>query len=196
MKIGLTGNIASGKSTVSSILRQAGLTVIDADLEAHSLYKESPELCQKLASIFGQDILHPSDGIHRPTLGAKVFGNAASLEQLNQCIRPYLRQRLQKLMEDALETNPHVVMDAALIYEGSMESWFDTIWLVHANAQTRLKRAIQRGMDPEDAQKRMQRQMSDEEKQSRANRIIYNEGNLHQLQAQVQNLLIELNAHS
>lgn len=185
MKIGLTGNIASGKSTASAYLIQHGFEIVDADREAHLLYAQSPELCQELAQIFGSEILCTEQGIQRPLLAQKVFGHPAELQKLNECIRPYLRQRLWQAMEDSQAHQGFAILDAALIFENELQSWFEQIVLVDCQAEIRLRRAIARGLSESAALERMKHQWSDERKRASADLILDNSQNHEHLYRQM-----------
>lgn len=191
MKIGLTGNLASGKSTVTAYLRELGYAVVDADLEAHLLYQEDALLCQELAQVFGHDILDHTGGIIRPVLAQKVFTDTEQLAKLNELVRPALRERLWSKLSNLENIHSLVFLDAALIFEGGLEEWFTEVWLVDCPLELRLQRAVQRGMKIEDAKQRTKNQMSDEEKRQRANRCISNDADLITLKQRVDRVLGE-----
>ena len=131
MKIAVTGNIASGKSTVSGILEELGYFKIDADKEAHLLYEEDPELLKELQQAFGDDVIR--DGVlDRKKLGGIVFSDPNELDKLNSIVHPRLHIRIKGL----LQKDKDVVLDAALIFEWGIQNWFDKVILVTAPMET------------------------------------------------------------
>lgn len=192
MRIGLTGSLAAGKSTASLFLRQKGIPVLDADLIAHQLYAMDAQLRQQLAAAFGPEILDEHGMVLRPILAQKVFGQPEQLELLNTIVRPALRAQMLDQIAKAEIDNSIVILDAPLIFEGGLESWFDEVWFVYAPAQVRLQRAINRGMSAEQAQARIESQLSDEIKISKAQRILDNQGCPEDLYQQIQLILDEI----
>ena len=171
MKIAVTGNIASGKSTVSNILEGLGYFKIDADKEAHLLYEEDLGLLEELQRAFGDHIVH--DGVlDRKKMGSIVFSDPKELGKLNSIVHPRLHARIQGL----LQKEQNVVLDAALIFEWDIQDWFDKVILVTASTNVRKQRLMERnGLSDEEAQKRMDCQMPQEKKEKLTSLILQNE---------------------
>ena len=175
--IGITGGIASGKSTVTEFLRQQGYQVIDADQVVHELQEPGGRLYQALLSTFGSVILQEDGHLDRPKLGAMIFGNPELLAQSSQIQNQIIREELARRRELMAETEDIFFMDIPLLFELSYENWFDQIWLVDVTEETQLNRLMSRNaLSQEEAEKRITAQLSLNEKRNRVNLIIDNNG--------------------
>ena len=175
--IGITGGIASGKSTVTEFLRQQGYQVIDADQVVHELQEPGGQLYQALLSAFGPAILQEDGHLDRPKLGAMIFGNPELLAQSSQIQNQIIREELARRRELMAETEDIFFMDIPLLFELSYENWFDQIWLVDVMEETQLSRLMNRNaLSQEEAEKRITAQLSPNEKRNRVNLIIDNNG--------------------
>jgi len=193
-KIGLTGGISSGKSTVSTALRELGAEIIDFDLEAKELQKPHTRAWQQIVDTFGRDILLADGNIDRTALGNKVFNQLEELIRLNKIMHSAVHERvMEKLagLEDAGEKI--VILDVALLIEGGMTSFADEVWLVTVPADIQLERLMARnGFSREEALARINSQMSLQDKLPYADVIIDNSGSFAETRAKVSSLWKEL----
>ena len=175
--IGITGGIASGKSTVTEFLRQQGYQVIDADQVVHELQEPRERLYQALLSTFGPAILQEDGRLDRPKLGAMIFGDPDFLAQSSQIQNQIIREELADRRDLLAETEDVFFMDLPLLFELQYEDWFDQIWLVDVTKETQLSRLMTRNaLSQEEAEKRISAQLSLNEKRNRVNLIIDNNG--------------------
>jgi dephospho-CoA kinase len=154
-RIGITGTIGSGKSSVGNILRGRGFPVLDADACVHALYKDCVELRQALVAEFGEACLTP-DGVNRSFFADLIFKDAAVREKLESLVYPYLTDAVG----DFFAANPGpAFLEAALLHKvPTIVEMLDAVWLVDAPAQVRLERLQQRGLSYEDAKCRIETQ--------------------------------------
>lgn len=191
--IGITGGIASGKSTVTEFLRQQGYQVIDADQVVHELQEPGSRLYQALLSTFGSVILQEDGHLDRPKLGAMIFGNPELLAQSSQIQNQIIREELARRQELLAETEDIFFMDIPLLFELSYENWFDQIWLVDVMEETQLNRLMSRNvLSQEEAEKRIAAQLSLKEKRKRADVLIDNNGSLEETRQQIRDALQKL----
>lgn len=188
--IGITGGIASGKSTVTEFLRQQGYQVIDADQVVHELQEPDGRLYQALLSTFGSAILQEDGRLDRPKLGAMIFGNPELLAQSSQLQNEIIREELARRRDLLAETEAVFFIDVPLLFELQYEDWFDQIWLVDVAEETQLSRLMARNaLNLEEAEKRIAAQLSLQEKRKRADVLIENNGSVEETLAQVDQLL-------
>lgn len=186
IKIGLTGNIASGKGEAAKILSALGCRIIDADAEAHQLYRSHPDLVHSIAAAFGPEVLNPDAGLNRRALGALVFADPAALTRLNDLVRPPLQKQCRDRLGEVMAEGVHVALDAALIIEWGWEKEFDALWLVTCPEAERIRRLMQnRGLSEAEARARVAAQMPEEKKIPFADYVIPNEKNLEDLAERV-----------
>ena len=191
--IGITGGIASGKSTVTEFLRQQGYQVIDADQVVHELQEPGERLYQALLSTFGSSILQEDGRLDRPKLGAMIFGNPELLEQSSQIQNQIIREELAGRRDLLAETEDIFFMDLPLLFELQYEDWFDQIWLVDVTEETQLSRLMTRNaLSQEEAEKRIAAQLSLREKRKRADVLIDNNGSLEATRQQIRDALQKL----
>ena len=191
--IGITGGIASGKSTVTEFLRRQGYQVIDADQVVHELQEPGGRLYQALLTAFGSAILQEDGRLDRPKLGAMIFGNPELLEQSSQIQNQIIREELAGRRDLLAETEDIFFMDLPLLFELQYEDWFDQIWLVDVTEETQLSRLMSRNaLSQEEAEKRIAAQLSLREKRKRANVLIDNNGSLEETRQQIRNALQKL----
>ena len=191
--IGITGGIASGKSTVTEFLRQQGYQVIDADQVVHELQEPGGRLYQALLSAFGSAILREDGRLDRPKLGAMIFGNPQLLEQSSQIQNQIIREELAGRRDMLAETEDIFFMDLPLLFELQYEDWFDQIWLVDVTKETQLSRLMTRNaFSQEEAEKRISAQLSLREKRKRADVLIDNNGSLEETRQQIRDALQKL----
>jgi len=191
--IGITGGIASGKSTVTEFLRRQGYQVIDADQVVHELQEPGGRLYQALLSTFGSSILQEDGRLDRPKLGAMIFGNPELLEQSSQIQNQIIREELAGRRDLLAETEDIFFMDLPLLFELQYEDWFDQIWLVDVTVETQLSRLMSRNaLSQEEAEKRVAAQLSLREKRKRADVLIDNNGSLEETRHQILDALQKL----
>ena len=191
--IGITGGIASGKSTVTEFLRQQGYQVIDADQVVHELQEPGGRLYQALLSAFGPAILQEDGRLNRPKLGAMIFGNPQLLAQSSQLQNEIIREELSRRRDLLAETEDFFFMDLPLLFELEYDNWFDQIWLVDVTEETQLSRLMARNvLSQEEAEKRIAAQLSLQEKRKRADVLIENNGPLELTQEQLRDTLQKL----
>ena len=191
--IGITGGIASGKSTVTEFLRRQGYQVIDADQVVHELQESGGRLYQALLSAFGPAILQEDGRLNRPKLGAMIFGNPELLAQSSQIQNQIIREELAHRRDLLAETEDIFFMDLPLLFEQGYESWFDQIWLVDVTEETQLSRLMTRNaLSQKEAEKRIAAQLSLQEKRNRADVLIDNNGPLELTQEQLREALQKL----
>jgi dephospho-CoA kinase len=190
--IGLTGNIATGKSTVLSYLASKGAHSIDADKLAHRVIAPDGLAYAAIIREFGREILNADGVIDRSALGKIVFNDPAALQLLEQIVHPAVFQLAQR--EIAMTRAPVVVIEAIKLLEARrLGKLCDEIWVVTASPETQLRRLRQeRGMDETEARKRMAMQSPEAEKLRHADRVIHNDGTIEQLHAQLDNIWAEI----
>ena len=191
--IGITGGIASGKSTVTEFLRQQGYQVIDADQVVHELQEPGGRLYQALLSTFGSSILQEDGRLDRPKLGAMIFGDPELLAKSSQIQNQIIREELAGRRDLLAETEDIFFMDLPLLFELQYEDWFDQIWLVDVTEKTQLSRLMTRNaLSQEEAEKRIAAQLSLQEKRNRADVLIDNNGPLEETRQQIRDALQKL----
>jgi len=190
--IGLTGGIGSGKSTVAAMLADLGAIVIDADKVGHEVYLPGTEGFRRVVEAFGRDVVGSDGTIDRRILGARVFGDLASLKRLNALVHPLIgdeiRTRLQAAVGSADQggTRRPIVVEAAIMMEAGWR-FFDRIWVVVVTPETAVTRVVaSRGLSRDDVERRIAAQMTNAERERIADLVIRNDGTLDALRAQVE----------
>lgn len=188
--IGITGGIASGKSTVTNFLRQQGFQVVDADAVVHKLQKPGGRLYQVLVQHFGHAILLENGELNRPLLASLIFSNPEEQEWSKQTQGEIIREELAALRDQLAQTEAIFFMDIPLLFEQDYASWFDETWLVYVDYDIQLERLMKRDqLSKEIAESRLATQWSLEEKKKLASHILDNNGSRDQLVSQVVKLL-------
>ena len=191
--IGITGGIASGKSTVTEFLRQKGFQVVDADAVVHQLQKPGGRLYQVLVEHFGEKILLENGELNRPLLASLIFSNPEEQEWSKRTQGEIIREELAALRNQLNQTEALFFMDIPLLFEQNYASWFDETWLVYVNRDVQLERLMKRDqISKEAAESRLNSQWPLERKISLASHSLDNNGNQEQLIAQVVQLLDEM----
>ena len=182
--IGLTGNIAVGKSLVMSMLADLGAATIDADAVAHEVILRGGPAFDAIIAAFDADILGPDGQIDRAALGRIVFADQSRLRQLEAITHPAIGQRIDQRIRDA-EANV-VVIEAIKLLEGRWREVVDAVWVVDAAPQTQLQRLQDsRGFSPAEARQRISAQNKQADKLRLADVIINNNGDIEATRAQV-----------
>lgn len=191
--IGITGGIASGKSTVVAEIRKHGYQVIDADQVVHELQAKGGKLYQALCDWLGSDILQENGELDRKKLGQLIFSSKDMLEKSSRLQNGIIREELARRRDELAKTQKVFFMDIPLLIEHDYMDWFDDIWLVHLDEKTQLDRLVLRNhFSKEEAKKRIASQMSTEAKKPFADKLLDNSGDLSELKAQIAQLLQEL----
>lgn len=191
MIIGLTGGIASGKSTVSNFFKELGVKVIDADIVAREI-SERKATIDEICNIFGRDILDENGKIVREKLRERVFQDKRLVQKLNSIIHPqvieYFKERKDENREDEL-----LIFDVPLLYEAKMDTLCDKVIVVGVDRKKQIERVIQRdGSSEEVARNIIANQMSLDDKIKRADIVIMNDGTLEELKGKVLKVYKEL----
>jgi len=177
MIIGLTGGIASGKSTAAKYLGEKGASVIDADKLGHRAYEPDTDAFDKVVSSFGQEVVGADGQIDRKVLGSKVFGNPEALDRLTGIIWPEIGRLVLTQFEVARGEQPDapIVLEAAVMLEAGWEPMVDEVWVVIVDPNTAVERAISRdGVEEEAIRKRIASQLTNEERRAKADIVIDN----------------------
>ena len=191
--IGITGGIASGKSTVTEFLRQKGFQVVDADAVVHQLQKPSGRLYQVLVEHFGEKILLENGELDRPLLASLIISNPEEQEWSKRTQGEIIREELAVLRNQFAQTEDLFFMDIPLLFEQDYASWFDETWLVYVNRDIQLERLMKRDqISKEAAESRLNSQWPLERKISLSSHSLDNNGNQEQLIAQVVQLFEEM----
>lgn len=181
-RLGLTGSIGAGKSTVARLLRERGFTVLDADVVAREVTAD-PEALAEIAARLGAHLVGPG-GLDRPAVAALVFADPAAREALNGIVHPRVRARLAEL--EAAATGAWIVQDVPLLFEGGADRLMDATLLVDAPLDVRVARVVARdGLSPDQVIARDAAQMPAGEKRRRASATLDNGGDLASLEAQL-----------
>jgi len=188
--IGLTGGIASGKSTVSNILKELGAVVIDVDLIGRDVVVQGETAYNKIIENFGEDILMPDGSINRKKLGNIVFSDHQNLTLLNQITHPEIIKKVKDIISFyEKENNKAVVVDAAILIEMGLYKCVDCIWLVVVDKETQLIRLMERDkLSRNNAQNRINAQITDEQRMEYANVVIDNTQTLDKVKEKVSEL--------
>ena len=186
VRVGLTGGIASGKSTVSALLAELGAVVIDADVLAREVVgRDTPGLAAVVAE-FGPELLTAEGDLDRPAMGALVFGDAGARRRLEAIIHPLVHARAAELEAQA-PPGSVIVHDIPLLAEGGRADGFDVVVVVDAPGDLQVSRMVEdRQWTPEDAAARIAAQASREDRLAIATHVIDNSGTLEQLRARVE----------
>ncbi len=193
--IGLTGGIASGKSTVLQHLRQVGYSVIDADKLGHKVLEQGNPGYNKVVKCFGNEILNPDGSVNRTALGRIVFVDAEKLKQLNEISHPIIAEMIQKEFDESVsDSNGGIVfLEAALLIEANWYKVCGHIWVVTLDPTVALCRLKERdNLSETEAKLRVGEQLVQEERLNYADVVLQNEGTQEELFTKTQQALREL----
>lgn len=192
--IGLTGGIASGKSTVSTVLQDKGAAILYADRIGHEAYRPGTEVWREVVGAFGQDVVGENGEIDRQRLGQIVFSDPEALRLLNSITHPRMKAMMQERLDALRADGAQVaVLEAALLIEASWLSLADEVWVTVAPPEVAMQRLIGRnGLTPEQAQARIRSQLSNEERIRYAHVIIDTNCSLEEVDSKVNALWEEL----
>lgn len=194
--IGLTGGIATGKSTVSSILKEKDLVVIDADEIARRIMRPGKEAYKDIVDYYGREILRKNGTIDRKKLGNIVFNNSDLLEKLNEITHPRIFREIYKDLKKYIKSGEKLIfIDIPLLFEEydkilEYKIDFDEIWLVYLDRKTQISRLMKRdNISREDAINKIDLQLDIEYKLEKSDRIIYNNKDINYLKENIEKLL-------
>jgi dephospho-CoA kinase len=179
--VGLTGGIASGKSTVSGMLCERGAEIVDADRIAREVVMPGTPAWAKIREHFGPQILHPDGSIDRQALADIVFADKSKLALLNEITHPAIFASIADRLEDLAPKDVVVVLDAALLLETGLADGTDTVIVVHSPREVQVQRLEERGVDRSGAEARIRAQTDPQERLARADIVIDNDGTLSEL---------------
>jgi len=195
--VGLTGGIATGKSTVAGMFKRCGAVVIDADALAREVVQPGKPAWREIVKAFGKTVLNPDRTLNRPALGTKVFGHPAKLRQLEHMIHPRVAREQRRLTRQAVRKDPNavVIYDVPLLFEAGIDERVDTTIVVTADRETQIARLKKRnGLSRAEALRRIKSQMPLTEKCRRADYTLDGTLPLPQLKQQVRLLHRSLRA--
>ena len=195
LRVGLTGGLASGKSTVAARLRERGIPVLDADKIVHHLYEPGHEGTHAVAKAFGAEFLTSGGAVDRPRLALQVFQDGAALRRLNALVHPLVIAEQARWFERLEREEESLgVVEATLLVESGGRDRHDLIVTVSAPEELRLTRAAGRtpGADEEELRQRVKGQLPDDQREAVADVVIRNEGSLDELLAEADRLAVTL----
>lgn len=201
LHVGLTGGIASGKSTVAQMFAACGAIIVDLDRLVHDLYTPGGEVWRKIVSHFSPALLNEDQTIDRGRLGALVFADDRQREILNGIVHPAVWERWQAELKSIEQVNPRAIVlsDIPLLFETGMESLFSVVILVYIPPSEQLKRLkVRDRLNDEEARRRISSQMSIEKKRTLSSWVIDNSGSLEETRRQVEEIwgkLVRLAGH-
>ncbi|EID30639.1 dephospho-CoA kinase [Streptococcus mitis] len=188
--IGITGGIASGKSTVTNFLRKQGFQVVDADVVVHQLQRPSGRLFEALVQHFGQEIILENGELNRPLLASLIFSNPEEREWSRITQGEIIREELATLRNQLAQMEAIFFMDIPLLFEQDYVSWFDDTWLVYVDRDVQVERLMKRDqLSKDEAESRLAAQWPLEKKKDLSSHVLDNNGNQDQLLTQVLSLL-------
>ncbi|MGS0905889.1 dephospho-CoA kinase [Bacillus altitudinis] len=191
--IGLTGGIASGKSTVSQMIKEKGIRVVDADIIAKEAVSKGSAALHQIVQTFGEEVLLPNGELNRQQLGTIIFSDEEKRKQLNAIVHPEVRKEMLEQRDEGVSNNEtFVVLDIPLLFESKLEGLVDRIIVVYTTPELQLSRLMNRNdLSEEEALNRIQSQQSLEEKCQKADRVIENTKDLAFIRKQLENILNE-----
>jgi dephospho-CoA kinase len=194
LKVGLTGNIAAGKSTVARIWRSLDATVVDADVLSRQAVEPGTQALARIAEEWGDEVVEAGGGLDRAALRRIVFADPSARERLEAIVHPAVAELREEAYRAAEARGERVVVaDIPLLFEVGLADDFDAVVLVDAPEEVRLARLVgDRGMDPEEARRMIAAQMPSELKRARADFVISNTGTLMELDRRSREVWTEL----
>ena len=190
LKIGLTGGIGTGKSSVTEAFQSLGAAVINADLLGHDAYLPGTIVFEEVVTEFGQEIVGSDGQIDRKKLGPIVFSDSSKMDRLNEIMHPLIRDLIdERLVSLESSQNKVAVVEAAILIEAGWKSLFDEIWVVISDREEVINRlGVRNGLSREDAVKRIDSQMSNNERIEHGDVVVENTGSMEDLQTRVNSL--------
>ncbi|EMJ4500980.1 dephospho-CoA kinase [Staphylococcus aureus] len=190
--IGLTGGIASGKSTVSELLSVFGFKVVDADKAAREAVKKGSKGLAQVREVFGDEAIDENGEMNRRYMGDLVFNHPEKRLELNAIIHPIVRDIMEEEKQEYLKQGYNVIMDIPLLFENESENTVDEVWVVYTSESIQMDRLMQRNnLSLEDAKARVYSQISIDKKSRMADHVIDNLGDKLELKQNLERLLEE-----
>jgi dephospho-CoA kinase len=191
--IALTGGIASGKSTVSKMLIEIGVTVIDADVESRLAVEKGEKAYNDIVQFFGEDILENDGSLNRAKLGAVIFNDEEKRITLNSIVHPAVRDRVESKKEKAkMNGEKVIILDIPLFFESKQQYKVDQSVLVYVDEETQLERLMKRNhYSEEEARARINSQMPLQEKVKLADKVIDNNGTIEDTERQLKEIVTQ-----
>ncbi|HEJ8251429.1 TPA: dephospho-CoA kinase [Staphylococcus aureus] len=190
--IGLTGGIASGKSTVSELLSVFGFKVVDADKAAREAVKKGSKGLAQVREVFGDEAIDENGEMNRRYIGDLVFNHPEKRLELNAIIHPIVRDIMEEEKQEYLKQGYNVIMDIPLLFENELENTLDEVWVVYTSESIQMDRLMQRNnLSLEDAKARVYSQISIDKKSRMADHVIDNLGDKLELKQNLERLLEE-----
>lgn len=187
--IGLTGGIATGKSTASNILKEHGFYIVDADIASRKAVEKGSTGLKQVQEVFGDQAIIDGE-MNRQYVGSVVFKDESMRLKLNNIIHPIVREIMDAEKKLGLEKGKNVIMDIPLLFENKLQDTVDETWLVYTTEETQISRLKQRNqLSDDEATSRIQSQMPIEEKKQLADEIIDNNGTLEELAQNIETLI-------
>lgn len=195
MIIGLTGSIASGKSTVAKMIQSYGLPIVDADQVARQVVEPGSPTLQKIAKVFGQEVIAEDGTMDRAKVGSIIFHDKEMRQKLNAIIHPAIREEMLRQRDEYTSYGEkNIFMDIPLLFESKLEHFVEKIIVVSVTEDVQLERLMARnGLSEEEAKARIATQIPVKEKEALAHGVIHNNGSLEDTAIQLQNILYEWN---
>lgn len=193
MIIGLTGSIASGKSTVSKMLEDMGFPIIDADRVARQVVEPGTETLKQIEELFGTEVILKDGTMDREKVGELIFSDPASRKKLNDVIHPAIRQEMLRQRSAFIEQGHEVIiMDIPLLFESKLQHFVDKILVVSVTEENQFKRLINRNaLTEKEARARISSQLPLSVKEEGADAVIYNNGTIEETRHQLNQILSE-----
>lgn len=190
--IGLTGGIASGKSTVSELLTAHGFKVVDADIASRQAVEKGTEGLARVKEVFGDEALDEDGNMNRSYVGEVIFNQPEKRLVLNEIVHPIVRDIMEKEKEEYLEQGYNVIMDIPLLFENDLQETVDEVWLVFTSESIQIDRLMERNdLSMEEAKARVYSQISIDKKRRMADHVIDNRDTKLELKQNLENLLFE-----
>lgn len=193
MIIGLTGSIASGKSTISAMLKEKGYPIIDADLVARLVVEPGTATLSEIERVFGDQVMNKDGTLNREALGQLIFHEPAKRKQLNDLMHPAIRAEMLRQRDELFEQGEKtLIMDIPLLFESHLQHFVDKILVISVTEEMQLQRLMQRNsLSEEEAKARIRSQLPISEKEKGADAVIYNNGSIEQSKVQLERILLE-----
>jgi dephospho-CoA kinase len=186
-RVGLTGGVASGKSTVAAMLAELGAVVVDADLGAREVVAPGQPALEEIVAAFGPGVLQPDGSLDRQRLADLVFDDAEARARLNDITHPRVRAWMAERMRAAAAAGAEVVvLDIPLLYESGLTEGLDAVVVAYAPVEVQFRRAVDRGMEGADVRARIKAQLPIDQKRALATLVVDNSGSREQTRAAVE----------
>lgn len=190
--IGLTGGIASGKSSVSELLTVHGFKVVDADVASRQAVEKGTKGLEQVKEAFGEEAIDEDGNMNRSYVGDVIFNHPEKRLELNEIIHPIVRDIMEEEKEAYLEQGYNVIMDIPLLFENDLQDTVDEVWLVYTSESIQIDRLMERNdLSMEDAKARVYSQISIDKKRRMADREIDNRDTKLELKQNLERLLVE-----